>query len=161
MNVFFKITEWVTDRLKTLGGMCLVGMTLLTCVDVIGRSLRHPIFGSEELVGFMATMAVVMGLPYTEKLKGHVGVEILIRLLPAKRQALLDSITGLLSLGLFSIITWRMLFYAHTMQLSGEVSICLELPEYVIIYVCSFCFLVLSLVILAGIIDNIKKIRGK
>jgi TRAP-type C4-dicarboxylate transport system permease small subunit len=161
MNVFLKITEWVADRLKMLGAVCLVGMTLLTCVDVVGRALDHPIFGAVEIVGFMATLAVVMGLSYTEKLNGHVGVEILVRLLPAKKQTLMDLITGILSFILFSIVTWRMLLYAHTMQLSGEVSISLELPEYVIIYVCSFCFLVLSLVLLAKIIENIKKIRGK
>ncbi|MFC1885413.1 TRAP transporter small permease, partial [Thermodesulfobacteriota bacterium] len=141
--------------------LCLVGMVALTCVDVVGRFFRHPIFGSVEIVGFMATMAVVMALPYTEKLKGHVGVEILVRLLPKRKQAVVDLITGLLSLALFVIVTWRMLLYARTMQLSGEVSISLELPEYVIIYIASFCFLVLSMVILCGIFDNIRKIKDK
>ena len=149
------------DNLKRIGALCLVGMTLLTCVDVVGRYFRHPIFGSVELVGFMATLAVAMALPYTERLNGHVGVEILVRLLPKRKQAVLDLITGTLSFVLFSIVTWRMFLYAKTIQRSGEVSISLQLPEYIIIYCCSFCFLILTLVILLGIFDNIKKIKGK
>ena len=62
MGAFWKAIEWITEKLKVLGGACLVGMTLLTCVDVIGRFFRHPIFGSVEIVGFMATMAVAMAL---------------------------------------------------------------------------------------------------
>ena len=42
--------------MKCLGGVCLMGMTLLTCADVVGRYLGHPILGSVEVVGFMATV---------------------------------------------------------------------------------------------------------
>ena len=149
------------DNLKRMGALCLVGMTLLTCVDVVGRYFRHPIFGSVELVGFMATLAVAMALPYTERLSGHVGVEILVRLLSKRKQTVLDIITGTLSFVLFSLVTWRMFLYARTIQLSGEVSISLQLPEYLIIYACAFCFLILTLVILLTIFENIKRIRDK
>ena len=84
MNAVWKIIDWISEKLKFIGAACLVGMTFLTCADVIGRAFRHPIFGSEEIVGFMAVMAVAMALPYTEKIQGHVGVEILMRLLSAQ-----------------------------------------------------------------------------
>jgi len=133
----------------------------LTCADVVGRAFRHPIFGSVEIVGFMATLAVAMALPYTDKVKGHVGVEILVRLFSEKTQAVIDLCTRILSLGLFGLVAWRMTLYAKTMQDSGEVSISLELPEYMIIYVTAFCFLVFTLVILQDIIHIIRKIRNK
>ena len=161
MNALWTIVERVSGVLKTIGAACLVGMTFLTCADVVGRAFRHPIFGSVEIVGFMATLAVAMALPYTDKVKGHVGVEILVRLFSEKTQAVIDLSTRLLSLGLFGLVTWRMMLYAKTMQDSGEVSISLELPEYMIIYVTAFCFLVFTLMILQDIIHIIRKIRNK
>jgi TRAP-type C4-dicarboxylate transport system permease small subunit len=161
MNYFWNIIEWVSDKLKMLGAACLVGMTFLTCADVVGRFFRHPIFGSVEIVGFMATLAVAMVLPYTDKIKGHVGVEILVRMFSERTQTIIDLCTRILSLALFGIVTWRMALYAHTMQKSGEVSVILEFPEYAIIYVASFCFLIFSMIIIQDIINTIKKLKDR
>ena len=145
--------------MKIIGAGCLIGMTLLTCVDVVGRAFGHPVFGSVELVGFMATLAVVMALPYTHHVQGHIGVELVVRLLSEKTQTIIDICTGILSLSLFALVTWRMLVYARTMQESGEVSMNLELPEHLIIYVTAFCLLVFTLNILEDTIKNIRKLK--
>jgi len=159
MHAFWKTVEWITDKLKLIGAICLVGMTFLTCADVVGRFFRHPIFGSVELVGFMATLSVAMALPYTQQIKGHIGVEIVVRLFSQKVQAIIDICTSFLSLALFVIVSWRMIVYAHEMKLSGEVSMNLEFPSYTIIYVAAFCFVVFSLIIVQDIIDNIRKLK--
>jgi TRAP-type C4-dicarboxylate transport system permease small subunit len=159
MNTFWRIVDWILVKMKIVGAACLVGMTLLTCADVVGRAFGYPIFGSVEIVGFMATLAVVMALPYTHKVNGHIGVEIVVRLLSEKIQTIVDIVTGVLSLGLFTLVTWRMTVYALTMQESGEVSMNLELPEYFVIYVASFCLLVFSLNILQSLIDNFRRLK--
>ena len=161
MNHFWKIIQWVLDKMKIIGAACLVGMTFLTCADVVGRALGHPIFGSVEIVGFMATLAVVMAMPYTHQVQGHIGVEILVRLLSEKTQTIIDICTGIISLILFTVISWRMVVYAHTMQESGEVSMNLELPEHVIIYLTAVCLVVFTLIILKDIINNIRKLRNQ
>ena len=161
MNSFWKIIDWILDMLKIIGAVCLGGMTFLTCADVVGRFFRHPIFGSVEIVGFMATLSVAMALPYTQQIKGHIGVEILVRVFSEKTQTIIDICTSFLSLGLFLIITWRMAIYAHEMHQSGEVSMNLEFPEYSIIYVTSFCFVIFSLIILRDIIQSIRKLRKR
>ena len=159
MNVFWKIIQWVLDKMKIIGACCLVGMMLLTCVDVVGRAFGHPIFGSVEIVGFMAILSMVMAMPYTHQVQGHIGVEIVVRLLPEKTQTLIDICTGILSLILFAVVTWRMTVYANTMKESGEVSMNLELPEYFVIYVTAFCLLVFTLIILRDIINNFIKLN--
>ena len=160
MALFWKIIQWMLDKMKIIGAACLVGMTFLTCIDVVGRALGHPIFGSVEIVGFMATLAVVMAMPYTHQVQGHIGVEILVRILSEKTQTIIDICTGILSLILFSVISWRMAVYAHTMQESGEVSMNLELPEHAIIYVTAFCLVVFTLIILKDVINNIGKLKN-
>ncbi len=161
MKKFWNIFEWFVDKLKVLGAASLVGMAALTCVDVVGRYFGHPVFGSVELVGFMATLSVAFALPYTHQVKGHIGVEILVRLFSERTQTIIELCTSILSLGLFALITWRMFVYARTMQKSGEVSMNLELPEHVIIYITSFCFLMFFLMIIQDITKNIKLLKGR
>jgi TRAP-type C4-dicarboxylate transport system permease small subunit len=114
-----------------------------------------------KLVGFMATLAVVMAMPYTHQVQGHIGVEILVRLFSEKTQTIIDICTGILSLILFAVVSWRMAVYANTMQASGEVSMNLELPEHAIIYVTAFCLVVFTLIILKDVIHNIRKLKNK
>jgi hypothetical protein len=52
-----------------------------------------------------------------------------------------------------------MTLYAHTMKKSGEVSMNLEFPEYVIIYVVAFCLLIFTLVIILDIAQHFKKLK--
>ncbi len=147
--------------MKIIGAVCLVGMMLLTCVDVVGRAFGYPIFGSVEIVGFMATLAVVMAMPYTHKVQGHIGVEIVVRMFSEKTQIIIEICTGVVSLILFAIVTWRMTIYAQTMEKSGEVSMNLELPEHWIIYVTALCLLVFTLIILRDVLDNFRKLKAK
>lgn len=161
MDKFWKIVEWILEKLKVAGAACLVGMTLLTCIDVIGRFFRHPVLGSVELVTFMATLSVAMALPYTHQVKGHIGVEILVRLLSERTQAIMDLCTSVVSLLLFAIVTWQMIFYAHTIQQSGEVSISIKFPEYYIMYAVAFCLMIFTLIILQDIRTTLKKLKTK
>ena len=161
MNIFWKIIDWISNRLKMLGAICLAGMALLTCMDVVGRFFRHPIFGSVEIVGFMATLAVAMALPYTDMIKAHVGVEILVRRFSERTQTIIDICTRILSMSLFALVTWRMMAYAYTMQESGEVSVILGFPEYTIIYLTSFCFLIFTLNIIRDVIHDIHHLRNQ
>jgi TRAP-type C4-dicarboxylate transport system permease small subunit len=138
VSMFWKTIDWILEKLKIIGAICLA-----------------------EIVAFMATLSVAMALPYTHKIKGHVGVEILVRLLSVRTQAIIDICTGILSFALFGIVTWRMTEYAHTMQKSGEVSMNLELPEHVIIYITAFCLFIFILIILQDISNNIKKLKEK
>lgn len=161
MDRLLKIYRGLKGLLKILGAACLVGMTFLTCVDVVGRYLGHPVFGSVELVGFMATLAAALALPYTHEMRGHIGVEILVTHFSDRTQAVIELITNTVALVFFGVVTWRMVIYGRTMQASGEVSMSLEFPEYLIIYITAFCFLFFSLAILEDIVGAVRLLRGR
>lgn len=151
--------EKVSNGLKLMGAAALMGMMLLTVADVVGRIFKTPIFGSVELVGFLAAILVAAALPYTYRADGHVGVEILLRLLPKKRQLQITVFTRLLSLGLFSLITWQMFLYARDIHETGEVSMNLEFPVYYIVYLLSAGLLIFTATILAAVVSDINRIR--
>ena len=136
-------------------------MMLLTCVDVVGRLFRHPVFGSVELMSLAGAVVVAMALPYTHAVKGHIGVEIVLDKLPRTLRKVIELFTGILSLILFGIVTWKMIEYSVKMMESGEVSMNLGLPEYLIIGVVGLGFAMLSLTIVKGIAETLGELRGK
>lgn len=156
-----KALQYLSGRMKMVGAACLCGMVALTCVDVVGRFFKHPLFGSVELVTFLGVLAVAMSLPFTHEVKGHIGVELFVRKLPMKSRKVINLCTGLLSLGLFALVTWRMFIYAIKLKRSGEVSMNLELPEYMIIFVVACCFAVFSLALIMGIAQTVKDLQAK
>jgi TRAP-type C4-dicarboxylate transport system permease small subunit len=107
----------------------------------------------------MATFTVAMALPYTHRLRAHTEVEIVVQRISKARRLLLRSVTGCMSLFLFIIIAWRMTVYARTMAQSGEVSMNLELPEYVVIYLVAFCFVIACLRILVDTLRDARRIK--
>ncbi len=159
MKMISSVLDKFSDFLKIIGAIALTSMMLLTVVDVIGRFFKHPIFGSVELVGFLATIIVAAALPYTHKVDGHVGVEILVRLLSKKAQISIDIFTKSLSFVLFSLITWQMFLYAKDIHKTGEVSMNLEFPIYYLVYLLAFGLLIFSVTILETILGNIKQLR--
>jgi len=159
MDFYTKIVQHITDKLKMAGAVCLVGMSLLTCVDVVGRFFKHPVFGSVELVALMGVMAVALALPYTHATRGHIGVELLVRRFSRRRQAMIDVCTGLISLALFVVAAWRMAVYGFRLKASGEVSMNLELPEYLIVLLVAASFFVLCAVILSGVRDAWRQVK--
>jgi TRAP-type C4-dicarboxylate transport system permease small subunit len=158
MSIFWKTVDWFNRALKILGACCLVGMMGLTCVDVVGRYFGHPIFGSVELVIFMATLTTALALPYTHEVKGHIGVELFVRLLSSRTQTVIELVTNVLSVALMGLITWRMAVYAGTIRESGQVSMNLEFPEHLIIYAVSFCFLIFTLLIAKDIVSLSRRL---
>ena len=159
MDNISKVLDKFSGLLKIIGATALTAMMLLTVVDVIGRFFKHPIFGSVELVGFLATLVVAAALPYTYKVDGHVGVEILVRLLSKKTQLIIDLFTRTLSLVLFGLVTWQMFLYAKDISETGEVSMNLEFPIYYIVYLLAFGLLVFSVTIIETIFKDIKELR--
>ncbi len=159
MHVLSQVLNKLSDILKIIGAVALTIMMMLTVVDVIGRFFKSPIFGSVELVGFLATIVVAAALPYTYKMDGHVGVEILVRLLPDKPQIWIDIVTRTLTLVLFILITWQMFLYADDIQHTGEVSMNLQFPIYYIVYLLSFALLIFTVTIVEMIFQDIQKLR--
>ncbi|RJX34868.1 MAG: TRAP transporter small permease [Desulfarculus sp.] len=159
MDWWLKLVDQLVGVLKRLGGAALVGMMVVTCVDVIFRYFGRPIFGAVEIVSFMATILLACAMPLTDREKGHVGVDLFVRRLPPRAQHLVDSVTGALSTFLFALVAWQMFLYARAMKASGEVSMSLEFPSYLLVYVVAVAFAVLSLVILSELIQNLGKLR--
>ncbi len=145
---------------KRIGAVCLTGMMVVTVIDVATRGMGKPVFGLVEIVSLLAVIVLASAMPATHVENGHVGVGLLLHRLKPRTQALIDGITGILGTLLFAVVTWQMFIYAGMMRRSGEVSMSLQLPTYLLIYAVAVAFGVLALVILVAAIDNFRKAAG-
>jgi TRAP-type C4-dicarboxylate transport system permease small subunit len=161
MNAVWKFFQFVSDKMRVIGAFLLIAMTVLTCADVIGRFFKSPVFGAYELMYLMGAIAIAMALPDTHINNGHIGVELFVTKLPRKPRAIIEIVTGLLSLALFSIVTYKMFEYSFSMRRSGEVSMNLGLPEYTIIFVVACSFIVFTIFIIRTIVQSFDRLRGK
>ncbi len=158
MESFRKTLSFISDKLKVVGAAFLFGMAVLTCLDVIGRLFKHPIFGSVELVSFMGVIAVACSLPFTHIEGGHIGVELVVRKFSRKTRNIIKLCTEVLSLILFSLVTWKMFEYYIKVKNSGELSMNLQLPEYWVIFLLGCGFVILTIAIAYSILKTISNL---
>ena len=161
METWQSAVEGLIGLLKRIGGAALVGMMVITCVDVIFRAFNRPIFGAVEIVSFMATVVLACAMPMTDFEHGHVGVDLMVRKLKPRTQALYSGVGNLFAGVLFGLVCWQMFLYGNTVKASGEVSMSLQFPDYILIYLVAVAFGVLSLVIFTECVIYLKKAAGK
>lgn len=137
----------IARLLNRLAGCCLVGMTALTCADVIMRSLRMPIPGTYELIGFLGAAVAAFAMAHTTLHRGHVAVEVLVANLGAKARLAVYLSTQILGGFLFILIAYECFNYGGHLRAAGEVSLTLNLPFYPVLYGISLSSAVVCMVL--------------
>jgi TRAP-type C4-dicarboxylate transport system permease small subunit len=90
------------------GALSLVFLMLLTAADVLGRDLfGRPVPGAVELSQYLLAVFILLGLAYTQQMKGHVTVSVLLSRIPVCGQFFLKLISSVLGLGLFGLLAWQ------------------------------------------------------
>ncbi len=111
MTLFEVIKHYIqksTILLCYIGMALLIPMMLLTTGEVLGRAIwNKPIPGTLELSSYMLAVFILLGLAYTQQVKGHVRVEMLIKRLPERVGLVINSVTILLSLFIVIILAWQ------------------------------------------------------
>lgn len=150
------IVYGMNKALNKVSGISLLGIMLLTCLDVFLSLFGHPVLGAEELVSLWAALLLAFAPPTTHFKKANVGVDIIYVKLSTRGKRIVNIFNETISFALFVLIAWRCYLYAVTLFHSGEVSMVLELPSYILVFGISFSLLMLALTILVGLIALIK-----
>jgi TRAP-type C4-dicarboxylate transport system permease small subunit len=152
----------VVELLHTVGMGVLALMMLLTASDVILRyAFNRPIVGAYDLTEYMMAIVVSFGLAYCAFMKGHVRVDLVVSHLPQRLQAVIDSITGLLSVFLFAVITWQSFVYMLALFHSGLESTVLLIPRFPFTGLVCLGSAFLTLVLLVDFIDFLSRVVRK
>ena len=90
-------------------------------------------------------------------MKGHVDVDVLVGKLSERTQAFIGIITGLLSTGLFALITWNTFVFMKNIRNLSTTSAALGIPVFPFVIVVGIGCGLLTLVIFTGLIQTTYK----
>ena len=152
--IFFeKTVKLLSSFLNLFAAAALSAIIVLTCIDVSMRYFfSRPIAGTYDLVSLMGAVIAAFAMPYTMLMRGHVAVDLLVRKLSKRKQLTVETVTHVVGILLFLILTWQCAGLASDMKAAGEVTPTLLLPFYPVVYAMSVCFLVLCLAILINLL---------
>ncbi len=90
-----------------LAALMILSAVLITCHMIFVRAiLNRSTVWQTEIVIYLMIAATLIGLPYVQKLRGHVGVDLLPTLLPARATRGLAIATLVLTTGMMLIMLW-------------------------------------------------------
>jgi TRAP-type C4-dicarboxylate transport system permease small subunit len=94
--------------MSCVGVAAVIGMALLTGVDVVGRyGFNEPVQGGVELVELLMVIIVACGIAVTTAADDHISVDSLFDKLPSLGQQILRVWAGVISTFVFAILTWQ------------------------------------------------------
>jgi TRAP-type C4-dicarboxylate transport system permease small subunit len=139
--------EKLAKLCAVLAGVLLVGITLLTCISVIGRdTIGKAIVGDFELVGVAAGAAIALFMPWCQIKRGNIIVDFFTSRASLTTQEKLDRI-GALLVGLFmAVMTWRTSLGGLNAFQNQSGSMMLGFPDWI-----TFAFMVPPLALAAVI----------
>lgn len=107
--------KWLSPHIPWLGGM-------IVSLSVYLREVIRPIPGVVELMGFMGALVLAFTLGYTRIHKGHIAVDVCIRLFSKKVQIWLLAANNLLLCVFSGLIAYQVMVKGLTIRKYGEVS---------------------------------------
>jgi TRAP-type C4-dicarboxylate transport system permease small subunit len=158
MSTFERILGTINKNGYRISQFCVLAMMVILVLNIILRKVWHPITGAADFVSFTAAVLAGLSIAYVASVKGHVAVDLIIGKLPEKVQLIIGIFGGILSLGIFSLTSWRSAIYARSSWLSGEYSMSAYTPFYPFIFIVSLGSALLCLVILLDIIKSLVKV---
>ena len=152
ISLFEKFVHNLTLRTAQVAQLAMVLAMLIIVANVILRIPWKPIGGTVELVEMAGAILLALGVAYTAMTKGHIMVGILVDRFPPRIQGIVDLVVTSISLFFSFILARELLFYAINMMEKGYETGHLKIPLAPSIFIVSFGFMMLALVLLLDLI---------
>jgi TRAP-type C4-dicarboxylate transport system permease small subunit len=150
MSRFLSLASALAKLMDIVAGLALVGIMLLTSLDVILRYFGKPIPGAYDIASMAAVFVIGFALPRTAWDRAHVTVDILVDQFPARRRAFWVG-TRILALSLFVLLAWNLIKLGLDFSTTGESTLTLALPLYPIAFALGICAVVQCMVLVADL----------
>jgi TRAP-type C4-dicarboxylate transport system permease small subunit len=161
VDYFERVIHSISRVCDRIAQCAVVAMMLIIVGNVVLRIFWRPIYGTYDVVMLLGSITVAFALGYCAVRRGHIAVEIVMDRFPQRVQAIIDSITGILSVGIFAIVAWQCWVYGTDMWECGEVTMSVYIPVHPFIYGVGFGCAVLCAVALVDLIKAVSKAVSK
>ena len=159
---------WERRIAQVLGVVQYVGMAfvvlmmVLTVIHAVGRyGFNKPITGLVEMSCFMLVIIIFLTGAYTQVVKGHICITLVVDRFSERTQAIIDSITYTLSLAFAIVVFWQSVVRGVYLMGSGYVTAMLGIPHFPFLYIVAIGWGLLALAILLHLIHFVDcAVRG-
>lgn len=112
-----------------IGAAALIVEVGVILVDVIGRALGHPLFGSQDLITMTMVLLVFGGMALCDRKGGHISVDLLERRFPRIVNRVIDIVSAALGAVIFVFIAWAVWESGKLSQMLNLSTNLLKLPK--------------------------------
>ena len=152
-----KIVQLICQAASAIGVVFLVAIVSLTVVDVLLRVFfNSPILGSTEITEYMM-ICLVLGTGLCALRGRQIKMDMIVDRFKPRTQAYIDSITYLLSLGVFGTLCWSIFREGLTLQQLKLISSILKIPTFPFYMILSIGLGILCLALVVLIAKSITK----
>ncbi len=155
-DIVHKLNRWVCY----VGMVLLIPMMLLSSAEVVRRAVwSRPIPGTMELCSYMLAVFILLGVAYTQQVKGHVRVTMLVGRLPARARAAVEVFTIALTMFIVGILAWQGWVVAWEEKTVSDMLRIPQLPFRLLVFVAAVLLELELIVDMAGAIGRLKGAR--
>ena len=122
------ISKFLNTLLLWIGGVALLAMMLVACVNMVTRAVWVPVTGSYEIVGFLGALVAAFALGSTQQHKGHIALTILAGTFSRRTERWIDVLSNGVCCLFFALAGWRTALWAWSLVQTGELSDNLHIP---------------------------------
>ena len=152
MTILYKLSRWM----GYVSAVAIIILMLMVTANVCGRYFfKEPITGTPEIACLLMIVIVFPALAWVALEGKHVRVDFIMERFPRRVQVIADSITLLIALGIFTIITWTS--FPAAMK-SSDVSSLLSIPQAPFYWIMAVGWAVFCLSIIALVIKQIAEV---
>jgi TRAP-type C4-dicarboxylate transport system permease small subunit len=150
---FTLLTKRVASWMAYGGAFVLASMMYITFFDVVGRFVfNRPFTGSVEVIALLMGLLIFLGAGLVTFENGHIRVDVITLLLPPRLRALLDFVVHVLSLGIASLMCWRLWVLALEQTAELNETQVLGLPVWATALIMAAC----SFMIVFGLVLHLR-----
>lgn len=149
MDRFARLIERGSNCLAMVAGAAILLMMVLTCADVFLRYFFNaPIEGALDITQMLMVVVVFFALAYCGWTGGHIVVDLLREIIPAKILVPLAVFVNATGAAAMLIISWQSIVTAQAYMETGETPMTLLVPKYPFILIVSFGAFTYAIVLL-------------
>ena len=128
-----KVLETLAKICAVLAGVLLTGITLMTCVSLIGRNTTGwTIVGDFELSGSAAGAAIALFMPWCQFRRANIIVDFFTAKASERTTQGLDRVGALVLAACMGLLAWRSGIGGLNAWKSGSGSMMLGFPEWIV-----------------------------
>jgi TRAP-type C4-dicarboxylate transport system permease small subunit len=125
-----RLGAWAGWVLGTVAATVLFAMMVLTFVDVTGRKLvTRPVYGAYEITEFLMGTLIFSALPLVTAREGHVTIDVLDHLVPARFARWQQVIVGTIASATLGFVAWQLWALSASHMRTHEVTMTLHIPH--------------------------------